>query len=70
LRSFMPFSAFATKTPTQKVSFFSIFFLLLYISSTSFENNSPSPDGRENPFVPGFGTKDWKDSGKQLLIKK
>ena len=20
-----------------------------------------SPDGRENPFVPGFGTKDWKE---------
>jgi hypothetical protein len=33
----------------------------------SFENDCPSPDGRENPFVPGFGTKDWKDSRKQLL---
>jgi hypothetical protein len=26
---------------------------------SSFENSSPSPDGRENPFVPGFGTKDY-----------
>jgi hypothetical protein len=33
----------------------------------SFETGCPSPDGRENPFVPGFGTKDWKDSRKQLL---
>jgi hypothetical protein len=24
----------------------------------SYENECPSPDGRENPFVPGFGTKD------------
>jgi hypothetical protein len=23
-----------------------------------------SPDGRENPFVPEFGTKDWNDSWK------
>ncbi len=33
----------------------------------SFENECPSPDGRENPFVVGFTTKDWKDSRKQLL---
>ncbi len=24
----------------------------------SYENQSPSPDRSENPFVPGFGTKD------------
>ncbi len=24
----------------------------------SFETNCPSPDRSENPFVPGFGTKD------------
>jgi len=28
---------------------------------TLYENKSPSPDGRENPFVPGFGIKDWKE---------
>jgi hypothetical protein len=35
----------------------------------SYGNSSPSPDGRENPFVPGFGTKDWKEQRDQLLIK-
>lgn len=25
------------------------------------KNRSPSPDGRENPFVPAFGIKDWKE---------
>jgi len=29
-----------------------------YCSYCSYENGFPSPDGRENPFVPGFGTKD------------
>jgi hypothetical protein len=29
----------------------------------------PSPDRRENPFVPVFGAKDWNDSRKQLLTK-
>ena len=28
---------------------------------TSFYPEYPSPDGRENPFVSGFGTKDWKE---------
>jgi hypothetical protein len=27
-------------------------------TETSYETDCPSPDGRENPFVPGFGTKD------------
>ena len=30
----------------------------MYLLDVSFENECPSPDGRENPFVPGFGTKD------------
>jgi hypothetical protein len=33
--------------------------LYLYQKNVSFENGSPSPDGSGNPFVPGFGTKDW-----------
>jgi hypothetical protein len=39
----------------------SFFSLSPYITNTSPENNSPSPDGRENPFVVGFTTKDWKE---------
>lgn len=30
----------------------------------SFENQFFSPDRRGNPFMPGFGIKDWNDSRK------
>ena len=36
---------------------------------TTFENESPSPDGRENPFVPGFGTKDLEGQ-REIAPKK
>ena len=32
-------------------------------------NNCPSPDGSEHPFVPGFGAKDKTDSRIKLLMK-
>ncbi|OOV20565.1 hypothetical protein BXU10_13530 [Flavobacterium sp. LM4] len=36
----------------------------------SFENGCTSPDGKGNPFVAGFATKDWKEqqeiASKQL----
>jgi hypothetical protein len=39
------------------------------LDKPSYGKECLSPDGRENPFVPGFDTKDWKDSRKKLLIK-
>ncbi len=36
----------------------------------AFEIKGPSPDGRENPFVAGFDTKDWNDSGNKLRERK
>ena len=35
-----------------------IFLQILTLDKPSYEKESPSPDGRENPFVLGFGTKD------------
>jgi hypothetical protein len=62
----MPFLAFCNKgIKTQ--SLFSL--LSPYISNTSPENNSPSPDGRENPFVVGFTTKDWKEQRETASSK-
>jgi hypothetical protein len=41
---------FHTKTQRHQISFL--------VPEFSFENCCPSPDSSENPFVPGFGTKD------------
>jgi hypothetical protein len=37
-------------------------FIFKYIMENrkhNYENQNPSPDRSGNPFVPGFGTKDW-----------
>jgi hypothetical protein len=39
-------------------------------TKTSHKTQFPSPDGRENPFVPGFGTKDWKEQRESAPNKK
>ena len=32
------------------------------------KNDFPSPDRRGNPFVPGFGTKDWNGLLRQFAL--
>jgi len=59
---FIAQSRYLSGAKSQSLFFWGGFFLLL--TNVSFVNYCPSPDGRENPFVVGFTTKDWKDSGK------
>jgi hypothetical protein len=50
------------KKQTATPKFFGIAIFVIFENKYSYENACPSPDGRENPFLPGFGKKDWNDS--------
>jgi hypothetical protein len=52
------------KNKLQSPKFSGIAAFCILENKSSYENGCPSPDGRENPCLPGFGKQDWNDSRK------